>query len=1435
MADKELGKLSPEQIQKLAKTTSELKDFPSQQEELIGKILAGEIKIGNTRIASLEQYFDIYSKNLDLIARKYSTLNDAFLILGKELNEDFKQLSSDIEKLNFSHFVASKNGDGKSESGKDDSSTRSGRKAKTDSSSVYDTIDHEKRSKLKELRLTDTITKLREERLSQLKRLQRDHEDALDALTLERSKKREDLILRSKVFQIQELTEVTNAELEAQKLANKLDIQLEYASTKSGATDLGDMRARKVKAEEEEKSLQELKKQLDAKRLQLEYEARAAHNGRLLKKDAAEIEKQLSTEFKKKKDNLDRLTAERFAKERLLAEAGISESFEKRRIERKRELELALMLQNNGIVTKEELLAIEETVDKEFALRSAKGKKLIAELGEERLYQAKLASVDTKLTDYAKNDPSLSAELDAKIKKDIADLEYQYRLEHNNQLDEQARKNIVLQVKTRYAEESSAIDALAKEYTDKLKVDHFKGIDPELAAAYDAERTERKRKLELEAVLRNNGIITEEDRKRIDTTLQEEFDAKFSLESDLLNKLRDRRLKDAELLALKEKDPVLAAATEAKIRQEILEQEYLYRKAHNDELDADARKEIEYQAKLKYLQNQEAAKELVRLERLKEVDPGLTQKRADKVAKLKADLEYQYMFENEGKITEEALKNIKEQAEAKYTLESEAMQRLAKLRLQEETENRYKEANPEAGAALEARRAKLVAEEERKIRQKTKSLISKEDHEALVEKYKEDFTLSKQNMEKLAALQSREDKKKKRADVAQTDQQIAHAVQLGGFSKEDNLLSRMESLIDVVQSADEGEEGKAALAVAIKAISSLVAQLEDKIDSIGSYKGDIDTRLQGSKNETVLGSYWDQLNRDMMKVGAVTPYFKQEDFANNIKSLVDRGIAFDLKQRAFLMTIQEKIANTFEVADGTLLRLIRLQQEDSTAGRLGMESALNSFLNEMYENTEYLKGVANSVRGSLEEMEALMTGAAATEVEYQVQKWMGSLYSVGMSQDAVQKIASALGQLAAGQVDALSNGGAGNLLVMAANDAGIPIADILSKGVTADETNKLLQATVNYLADIANSTKGNNVVQQQLANVFGVKASDLRAATNLATNNTVQSITSKSLTYDNMLYQLQQMANTMGARTSIGEMMTNVWDNGMYTLASSMANNPVSYLLYKMSSLLEDTTGGISIPAISAAGFGVDLETTVADLMRVASLSTGVLGSIGSMVTGLASSFSGQAMLNTMGIKSGSGLQVLQRGGGVSAQEDSSSANRQKRLQSTSSSGYVGNASSSDIKSATLQEAEDTKKQLMIEAKEEAETTQIDFINTNVLKIYELLDEVTSGKRNFMVKVAGYGLTKLSGDNTALSNAQGGVAGLLSNNAANTTNGNALNGGFSSGNTSSSSGYASSYNNSSYGSSSGSVAGSANNNNSGNNGGTFGLGSGVDLGGWTVT
>ena len=431
------------------------------------------------------------------------------------------------------------------------------------------------------------------------------------------------------------------------------------------------------------------------------------------------------------------------------------------------------------------------------------------------------------------------------------------------------------------------------------------------------------------------------------------------------------------------------------------------------------------------------------------------------------------------------------------------------------------------------------------------------------------------------------------------------------------------------------------------------------------------------------------------------------------------------------MTIQEKVANTFNAADGTLLRLIRIQQQDTTAGRLGMESALNSFLNGMFETSEYLESVAASVRGSLEEMQALMEGAAGTELEFQVQKWMGSLYSVGMSDRAVQDIAQTFGQLASGDISGLTGSGTSNLLIMAANEAGMSIADILQEGLGADETNKLMQAMVNYLAEIAETSSDSRVVQQQLANVYGIKASDLRAATNLASS--IKEVSNQDLTYGGMLGQLKYMMNTISRRTSISEGMTNMWDNMMYSMASTQASNPILYALPKIANLLRDVTGGggIALPFVSAFGTGVDLNTSVADLMSVASMAGTALGTLGPLITGindLTNSSVGLSMLRRAGIKMSGEVPVIARGSAQPLQNLGGS--------SISESGYIGNASPSDIKNATLQDAEDEKKKQVVKAKDEESAADTSTnANLAVINIYNLLEEVAHGTQSLRVKV----------------------------------------------------------------------------------------------------
>lgn len=128
------------------------------------------------------------------------------------------------------------------------------------------------------------------------------------------------------------------------------------------------------------------------------------------------------------------------------------------------------------------------------------------------------------------------------------------------------------------------------------------------------------------------------------------------------------------------------------------------------------------------------------------------------------------------------------------------------------------------------------------------------------------------------------------------------------------------------------------------------------------------------------------MSKDITGVAGVSPLVKQESIVKNLQTMVDKGISFNVEQRAFLETVKEKIATTFDANNGTLLRLVRIQQADSTAARLGMESMMTTFLNGMYENTEYLKDVATSVKSSLEESMAMMSAVDAVGFEYQVQK-----------------------------------------------------------------------------------------------------------------------------------------------------------------------------------------------------------------------------------------------------------------------------------------------------------------------------------------------------------------------------------------------------------------------------------------------------------------
>lgn len=507
---------------------------------------------------------------------------------------------------------------------------------------------------------------------------------------------------------------------------------------------------------------------------------------------------------------------------------------------------------------------------------------------------------------------------------------------------------------------------------------------------------------------------------------------------------------------------------------------------------------------------------------------------------------------------------------------------------------------------------------------------------------------------------------------------------------------------------------------ATKKLTSFVDAMGSTITSIADSQLMVDTAMQGSRSATKNGSYWKALSSDISSALASSPYVKQSDVANNVKELVSKGITFNVEERAFLQSLSGSIAASFTTNNETLNDLIRIQQADTTAARLGMESKLTGIMNSLYETSEYMYKLASSVSSYLYEAESLMSATDAVSFEYQVQKWLGSLYSSGASSSSVSGIASALGKLASGDISSISDSSS-TLLIMSANNAGISISDILTRGLTAKDTNELLNSMVDYLQKLYENSKDNKVIQQQIANVYGLKASDLKAIASISSN-TKTSLSNSYLSYSSAISHLQYMTSTISDRTSLPKMIDNLFDNMQYTLAEKIGNSASLYTTYKIAGLLESAFGGINIPSVTTIVGGVDLNATVAQLLKIGVGGVATISAIGTIIGSL-KNIDTNNLLKSFGITT-AGLTTTSRGTSLLTTSTTASGS------SLSSSGYVGNSSGSDIKNATISSANDE----AISATDTTDEVTLEIVNSNVVAIYELLNSVVSGEKVLHVK-----------------------------------------------------------------------------------------------------
>lgn len=400
-----------------------------------------------------------------------------------------------------------------------------------------------------------------------------------------------------------------------------------------------------------------------------------------------------------------------------------------------------------------------------------------------------------------------------------------------------------------------------------------------------------------------------------------------------------------------------------------------------------------------------------------------------------------------------------------------------------------------------------------------------------------------------------------------------------------------------------------------KALSNVVNKIGSGIDSYirdyNKYLSTFSTRLQGTSlnANTIMKNISTNLN--------ISPYLKQETMLENVNKLVQSGVAYNLELRAYVATATEKIANTFNAFDSSLLRLIRIQQADSTVARLGMESLLTKFLNTQYKDTSYLSNIGTAnITSQLLEAESLMGYRGASEFDYAVQRWLGSMSALGVSSNTITSLAQGLGYLGSGNISALSgNQGLQNLLVMA---TGGQFGNLLTGGLTASSASNILQNIVAFGQQIAGS--GNNVVLSQFANLFGLSVSDIVSLTNITTQD-VKKITENIVEYEQLRQETSNQLASMSKRTSAAEMVSNVLANMTATMGANVATSPFMLATWLVADLM--SSSGLDY-TFETAPLGVGLSSTLSQLMK-----TGVIGA--SAITSLITAAGASSISNLTG------------------------------------------------------------------------------------------------------------------------------------------------------------------------------------------------------------
>lgn len=469
-------------------------------------------------------------------------------------------------------------------------------------------------------------------------------------------------------------------------------------------------------------------------------------------------------------------------------------------------------------------------------------------------------------------------------------------------------------------------------------------------------------------------------------------------------------------------------------------------------------------------------------------------------------------------------------------------------------------------------------------------------------------------------------------DTASTEEERAAARERIAQEQEDNDNRNASALAESGFSSASSAEGLSTVGKILDVVSGISKKMSQNFAQAANfqnqYMGKVDARLQSEEAQT---GFFKQITDDVQSTVGASRFVSQKELLQNVAKLTESGIAYNIEQRAMLATLSDKMVTTFDVLDNTLQRMIRIQQADLTMSQLGSEAQLTKFLNSQFEDTSYLNTMYDSVLAALTDSISSMDKNNATSFTYAVQKWLASLYSVGLSDQAVATIASGINALASGNINTLnSNQPLSVLMNMSATNAGLSYSDLLTQGLNASNVNDLMRSMVDYLGTIAENTTDNQVLRSQWSDVLGITLTDLRAVSNL-TNNDISAIYRSNTTYDQSINETQNQLQTVVGRTAASERVQTMADNFMFNWGMNMAQNDAQYMTWYATQFvdqllgvvgLQNSTVGMITKVISALPMLSSLSETLGDISNTSlAFNTsgggilGVLGALGNIIT----------------------------------------------------------------------------------------------------------------------------------------------------------------------------------------------------------------------------